>query len=153
VKFRIIGPSTCITPILGIHPHDVEASGPLRADLRRVALSELDVAIVPYEDRDASGLQALEFAAAGVPVIASQTREHAQLQEMGVPLWLVKNRPRAWERALRSVLSLDDDELRQLAYAHRESVRRAHTIEKRAHEWAIALRTAGKITVDIARQG
>lgn len=153
VSFRNIGPPEGLAQALGLQERDVEASGWLTPDMYRVALGEIDVGIVPLADtrfnRAKSYLKAIEFAAAGVPVIASKTPEHEFLRDQGMPLWLVKPRRREWVRALRAILSYDNEELHEVAAQHRENVRRHHTIESRAEQWAYAWRQAAKI----ARQG
>lgn len=149
VSFRNIGPGDGVAAALGLQSRDVEASGWLEPDLYRAALGELDVGIVPLEDnvfnRSKSALKALEFAAAGVPVIASNLPEFVELQKAGMPLWLVKNRRREWHSALQHVLSLDDDELADLGASHREFVRRNATVDHRAEDWARAWRAAARI--------
>lgn len=145
VTFRHIGESgPDVYHPLGIARADFESSGQLPANLYHVALGEIDVAIAP-QLTPRSGIRALEFAAAGVPVIASHTPVHVELQNLGMPLALVKGKRRDWLRALRSVLGLDDTELKELARAHRENVRMNHTMEQRAAEWANAWRLAAKL--------
>lgn len=149
VTFRYIGEDwPDVYHPLGIARGDFEASGNLPPNLYHVALGEIDVAVVPqFSPR--SAVRALEFAAAGVPVIASATPEHLDLQNLGMPLWLVKPRRRDWLKALRSALSLDDAELKELARQHRENVRMHHTTEQRAAQWAEAWRLAARL----ARRG
>jgi glycosyltransferase involved in cell wall biosynthesis len=149
VNFRNIGSAGAQFKIaLGVSPGDLEVSGELPPNLYHVALGEIDIAVVP-QSYPRSGVRALEFAAAGVPVIASHTPAHVALQNAGMPLWLVKPRRRDWVKALRSVLGLDDAELKDLARQHRENVRMNHTTEQRAGEWAGAWRLAAKL----ARKG
>jgi glycosyltransferase involved in cell wall biosynthesis len=146
VLFRTVGEKNShLRDALGIYDVDLEASGNLPLNLQRVALGELDIAVVPQIE-PGSALKALEFAAAGVPVVASSTPEHLALQNLGMPLWLVKPRRREWLKAIRGVLSLDDTELRDLARQHRENVRQNHTTERRAAEWAKAWRAAAIAT-------
>jgi glycosyltransferase involved in cell wall biosynthesis len=142
VIFRAIGPRNGVAEALGVSERDVEASGVLRhPDLYRVALGELDVAIVPSGD---NVTRALEFAAAGVPVVALRTPEHEALVNQGLPLWLVK-RKREWTKAVRSMLAFDDRELRDLAASHRANIRQHHTMDRRAFEWARAYREAFRV--------
>jgi hypothetical protein len=148
VRLRAIGPRSGLVEALALDPRDVETSGWLSPPLHRVALGELDTGLVPCADRARSSVRVLEYAAAGVPVIASKTPEHEELQRSGMPLWLVRGKRREWVRALRSVLDLDDGELRDLANAHRENVRQRHTVEKRAAEWAHAWKTAARVARD-----
>lgn len=151
VTFRNIGPRDGIAEALSIKPEDVEASGWLSPDMYRLALSELDVGIVPLADtafnRSKSTLKALEMAAAGVPVVASRLPEFEALRRRGMPIWLVKDRRREWVSALTRVLNMDDKALRALAVQHREHVRRYETVDHRAVEWAAAWRTASHIAI------
>lgn len=98
-----------------------------------------------------SALKMCELAAAGVPVVASKTPEHEwAVKRTGMPAWLVKDRRREWVRALRSILDLDDDELRELALTHRTTVERYHTVEAHAQEWVDAWRTAAQVARRVA---
>ena len=138
VLFRNVGRKDAfLRASLGIQDVDLEASGDLPLNLQRIALGEIDIAVVP-QATPRSALKAIEFAAAGVPVIASYTPEHLELQNTGMPLWLVKPKRREWLKALRAVLSFDDAELKDLARAHRENIRQNHTTEQRAAQWARA---------------
>jgi hypothetical protein len=145
VSFRYIGEEfPDIFHPLHVHRADFEASGRLPQNLYHVALGEIDIAIVPQQT-PRSGIRALEFSAAAVPVIASFTPEHVELQAGGLPLTLVRSRRRDWLKALRNTLGLDDMELRDLARQHRENIRMNHTTEQRAGEWADAWRLAHKL--------
>lgn len=150
VRFRNVGPKDGLSEALGLREVDMEASGWLSPEMYRVAMGELDVGLVPLADtrfnRAKSYLKAIEFAAAGVPVIASKTPEHEALVRSGVPIWLVKNRRRDWVRAIRSILDLDDKELKNLAHSHRQSVASSHTMTHRATQWATAWRQAAEIS-------
>jgi glycosyltransferase involved in cell wall biosynthesis len=149
VRFRNVGPRDGVAKGLGLAEEDVEASGWLSPELYRVALGELDIGIVPLADnrfnRCKSALKALEMAAAGVPVIASRLPEFEALQLSGMPIWLADARRRHWCGALHRALALTDGELREMAQASREYVRRFATVEVRAPEWANAWRTAAQI--------
>jgi glycosyltransferase involved in cell wall biosynthesis len=143
--FRNIGVLDGLTEALGLSQGQVEASGPLPQNLYRVALGEIDVALVP----GSSVTQVLEFAAAGVPVIASDTPEHRELVDQGMPLRLVGRKPGQWTRAIKSMLALDDKELKAIATLHRNNVRQYHTVDRRAFDWAGAFRTAHRIVKEI----
>jgi glycosyltransferase involved in cell wall biosynthesis len=154
VTFRQVGPREGVAKALGLEEGDVEATGWMNpTSMYRVALGEMDVGIVPLADtrfnRGKSALKMLEMAAAGVPVVASHTAEHDLLQQQGMPVWLVKDRRRQWASALNRVLGFGNEELHDVASAHREFVRRFHTIDSRVEEWATAWRTA----VKLARKG
>jgi glycosyltransferase involved in cell wall biosynthesis len=152
VRFRNIGPMDGLKEALDIQPEHhklVEASGWLEPNLYRVALASLDIGIVPLADtafnRAKSTLKALEFAAAGVPVVASNLPEFVELKNAGLPLWLVKPRRQDWENALTRLAGTSDEQLRQIAHAHRAWVRSNGTVDARAEEWAHAFRYAASM--------
>lgn len=149
VTFRNIGPEQGITEAFSLPKDHTTATGWLSLELYRAGMGNLDIGVVPLEDtrfnRSKSFLKALEFAAAAVPVIASDTPEHRYLRDNGMPLMLAGARRKDWSRALKRLLELDDDELRDLSIAHRENVRLYHTIERRCEEWADAWKRAADI--------
>jgi glycosyltransferase involved in cell wall biosynthesis len=148
VKFRNIGPRDGVAAALGLQEDQIEASGWLKSDMYRIALGSVDIGIVPLADtrfnRSKSALKALEFAAAGVPVIASKLPEFEALRRQGMPLWLVKDRRREWAGAVKRLLALSDTELRDLSIAHREFTRQFGTVESHAEEWANAWTAAAR---------
>jgi glycosyltransferase involved in cell wall biosynthesis len=152
IRFRNIGPSEGLIKALDLRPefHDlVEASGWLEPELYRVGLASLDVGIVPLQDtafnHAKSALKALEFAAAGVPVIASDLPEFRKLQDDGLPLWLVGPRRKDWLQALSRFAGTSDEQLRQIATAHRAWVRSYGTVDAQAGEWVHAWRYAASV--------
>lgn len=142
IRFRNVGPREGVARALSLPEDFVEASGWLPTDMYRVALSELDIGIVPLADnkfnRSKSALKTLEMAAAGVPMIASKLPEFEALRKQGMPIWLVRDRRREWAGALKRLLALSDTDLRALALSHREFIRRCGTVDHRAEEWANA---------------
>jgi glycosyltransferase involved in cell wall biosynthesis len=121
----------------------------LNPELYRIGLSSLDIGIVPLADtafnRGKSALKALEMAAAGVPVVASDLPEFRELRQAGLPLWLVRPRRREWVGALSRLCLLDDAELRAAANQHRRWVASYGTVDKHAPEWASAWRYAASV--------
>jgi glycosyltransferase involved in cell wall biosynthesis len=152
VLFRNIGPIDGVAKALGLPPEleaKVEASGWLDPNLYRVALGGLDIGLVPLQDtafnRAKSALKALEFAAAGVPVIASPLPEFRDLQQRGLPILLAGPRRRDWTAAINRLLNMSEDQLRQVANNHRKWVQQNGTVNCRAAEWAHAWRLAASI--------
>lgn len=145
-RFRNVGPREGVAGALGLPNQYVEASGFLPGDMYRVGLGELDIGIIPLADTKfnhaKSALKALEMAAAGVPMIASKLPEFELLRRQGMPIWLVKDRRREWSGALRRLLALDGNALRELALSHREFIRRCGTVDHRAEEWVGAWQMA-----------
>jgi hypothetical protein len=148
ISFRNIGPGDGVAGAFGLESELAGATGWLPLDLYRAGMGQLDVGIVPLEDtrfnRSKSFLKAIEFAAAAVPVVVSDTPEHRYLRDNGMPLMLATRR-REWVKALRSLVDLDDEGLRDLAVAHRENVRLYHTIEGRVEDWTSAWKRAADL--------
>lgn len=149
VTFRNIGPKDGVAKALDVADDQVEASGWLPIDMYRVAMSELDIGIVPLADtrfnRCKSNLKALEMAAAGSLVIASALPEFEDLQRSGMPILLARDRRKHWSGALTRALSMTDGELREFAQSGREYIKRYATVDARAYEWANAWKTAAQI--------
>jgi glycosyltransferase involved in cell wall biosynthesis len=152
IRFRNIGPHEGLAKALDLPLElqgQVEASGWLDPHLYRVSLASLDIGIVPLQDtafnRAKSTLKALEMAAAGVPVVASDLPEFRALRSEGLPLWLVKPKRKEWYGALARLCTLEDDELRQAANQHRRWVASYGTVDNRAPEWASAWRYAASV--------
>ncbi len=152
IRFRNVGPLEGLIKALDLSEEfhaRVEFSGWLEPNLYRIGLSALDIGIVPLQNtafnRGKSALKALEMAAAGVPVVASDLPEFRALRSEGLPLWLVKPRRREWAGALARLCALEDDELRAAANQHRRWVASYGTVDKRAPEWASAWRYAASV--------
>lgn len=152
VRFRNVGPLDGVAKALGVpaeREHLISASGWLDTASYRAGLSALDIGIVPLQDtafnRAKSTLKALEFAAAGVPVIASNLPEFVALRQAGLPLWLVRPKRKEWATALTHLVSLSDDELREVAHAHRMWVVHHATVNAHAEEWAHAWTYAASV--------
>lgn len=111
------------------------ASGWLPIERYPEALANFDVGIVPLDliafNEAKSHLKGLEFAAVGVPFVASPTGPYANLVAQGAGL--VADKPKAWARHLRRLLT-DDDHRAELAAAGR-AVAARHTIEGNADRW------------------
>jgi glycosyltransferase involved in cell wall biosynthesis len=152
IRFRNVGPWEGLTKALDLPEqfhNRVQFTGWLEPALYRLSLDSLDIGIVPLQDtafnRGKSALKALEMAAAGVPVVASDLPEFRALRAAGLPLWLVKPRRREWVGALSRLCALDDVELRQAANQHRRWVASYGTVDNHAAEWASAWRYAASV--------
>lgn len=100
-------------------------------------VSKLKAGVVPLEDsafnRSKSWLKGIEYAALGVPFVASPTPEYVRLQnEAGAGL--LASKPRQWRSFLRMLLE-DDDKARELADHARAQIRDRLTIEANAWRW------------------
>jgi glycosyltransferase involved in cell wall biosynthesis len=115
----------------------VEATGwiPLGDYYREV--SSLSAGVVPLADsafnRAKSWLKGLEYAALGVPFVATPSPEYVRLQnEAGAGL--LADKPKRWRSLLRKLF--DDESMRWELAAHaRDGVRNRLTIEANAWRW------------------
>lgn len=98
-------------------------------------MASIDVGIVPLQasrfNEAKSWLKGLEFAALGVPFIATPTGPYMELLLRGAGL--VADRPKDWEQLLRRLV-VNDGERMELADAGRE-VARELTIEGNCDRW------------------
>lgn len=99
------------------------------------AMAQMDVGIVPLDDiafnHGKSWLKGLEFAAVGVPFVASPTEDYVRLHAKGAGVLAAK--PKHWQAQLRRLID-DPDERAELAHAGRE-VARTLTIEGNCDRW------------------
>lgn len=115
-------------------------TGYLELDQWFEALGTLDVGIVPLADtafnNAKSYLKGIEYAARGVPFVASPTAEYTALSEEGIGL-LAAGRARNWRSQL--VKLIEDEHLREEMIAlGRERVAEHHTYESEGWRWAEA---------------
>ena len=100
------------------------------------ALTTIDIGLVPLQDgpfnRAKSYLKALEFAACGVPVIASPTPANRELaKRVGI---MLASTPAQWYDHITFLLQYPEERER-LAQQAQEQVKRLHTYEANAHQW------------------
>lgn len=137
-KVRIIGDAEGAARDWGITKVDAFDPVPLGLPYY-TALTAIDVALVPLQDtpfnRAKSYLKALEFAAVGVPVVASPTPANLELAKT-VGTQVVYGQE-AWYQALR--VMLEYSKVRGLmASTGLDGVRDYHTYEGNAERWAAA---------------
>ena len=137
--FSVIGPVEGVRKGLSLH-EEPSATGGLEMDDYFEALGELDVGIVPLADSRfnaaKSGLKGLEYAARGVPFVASPLPEYAALAEEGIGV-TASDRGRSWRREL--VQLMDDESLRCESAAHaRQVVEERHIYETESWRWTEA---------------
>lgn len=120
---------------LGI-PRERTSTLPLRAILDYPTLFQpIDIGLVPLNNvqfnHAKSYIKGLEYAAAGVPFIASWSPEYQLLADAGVGR--IANTPEEWEYHLNELL---DPEMRNAeAEVNRENVKKLFTMSKRATDW------------------
>lgn len=133
--FHVIGTGLRVKDALGLKVEPT-ATGWLPIEAYPEGLMQLDVGIVPlaaHEFNEAkSYLKGLEYAAVGVPFVASPTGEYRKLAREGIG-WTADS-PAEW-RWLVEELVKDTAHRRALSVAYREQVRDQFTIEKNAHRW------------------
>lgn len=132
--FGVIGTGKGVQRMLNLVdvPHAV---GWQAIDKYPEAMADLDVGIVPLElsrfNEAKSWLKGLEFAALGVPFVASPTGPYVDLCARGAGV--LAERPKDWERMLRRLLT-NADERAELAEAGREAAAKL-TIEGNCGRW------------------
>lgn len=132
--FHVVGTGNGVREALGL-PGEPSNTGYLPFVDYAPALAELSCGIVPLVDsvfnQAKSCLKMIEFAAAGVPVVASATPDNQRMQKLGVGA--VVKHPSQWSRVLNRMLK-DPDYRTHVAGRSRE-VMAAHTYEKQCHRW------------------
>ncbi|MBF0502401.1 MAG: glycosyltransferase [Candidatus Riflebacteria bacterium] len=103
--------------------------------------SQVDVGIMPLGVHDLSrgkcGFKLLQFMAAGVPVVASDSRANRDILEDGSRGFLAKS-PEDWQNALRT-LCLSSDARRIFGNAGKERVLHAYSLNSWAPRWCNAV--------------
>jgi glycosyltransferase involved in cell wall biosynthesis len=141
-SFRVVGDARGANDSLGIPV--IEQTGMIEQELFHAQVAQLDTGIVPLQRsrfNDAkSNLKGLEYAALGVPFVASPTPEYERLADQGAgrlagPSW------GEWRTAVLSCLDGRDEE----AERGRAVVREHYLIEDNAWRWAEAWERAERI--------
>lgn len=134
-QLRVIGEGVGAAAAFGVD--DLEATGWLSLGDYYREVSTLRAGVVPLADcafnRAKSWLKGLEYAALGVPFVASPTPEYVRLQN-DAGAGLLATKPRQWRTHLTALLE-DESKAHELAEWGREQVRARLTIEKNAWRW------------------
>lgn len=146
IHFRVIGDAEPVTQALNLDPERVSGTGWLPFEEYHAALRSVDIGLVPLSEtrfnRAKSHLKAMEFAAAGAIVLATDLREQQYLADR-VPLALVSP-GQVGEGWWMSHITAEADALRTfpeaMAEDRAEVVRRAAQLAyaNRAGEWVSA---------------
>ncbi len=145
IEFRTLGSSDTFT-VVGVPPHLGESLDWASLEDFPAQVASFDVGVVPLRDskfnRAKSWLKGLEYAALGVPFVASPTAEYRKLSKLGAGdlVTTTTRSTSAWERALLQLIEDPD-------YAARRSeegrtVASEWTYEKHAEKWLQAWRDA-----------
>lgn len=143
-RFKIVGPEAGVHGALGIaKTAQLDVTGVV-GDIYAwpLAVSSLGIGVAPLADSKfnsaKSWLKMAEYAATGVPCVASPRDEYVRLHKRGVGL-LAKN-PTEWRQKLNALI-ISEEMRRDMSEAGRE-VMRELTIEKNAELWLEAWRDA-----------
>jgi glycosyltransferase involved in cell wall biosynthesis len=138
--FTTIGPGKGVAEGLGL-VKPVEGTGWVQLpQYPRAVNDNIDIGIVPLADTSfnqaKSWLKGLEFAALGIPFVASPTREYRRLsEEYGVGL--IAEKPKDWYRHLKALVT-DAAYRRELGGRYRDYVTQFLLVEDSASQWANA---------------
>lgn len=139
---------------LGLGPDTMFAhtGGWLHLEQYPRGVAELDVGIVPLAggmfNEAKSWLKGLEYAALGVPFVATPTGPYRALHNRGIGE--LADRPRQWERELDRLV-VDEDHRLERAGAGRR-IANAMTIERNAGQWADAWSAAAELSTTRTRR-
>lgn len=133
-QFAVIGTGKGVQAALGLR-EPVRACGWQPLEQYPHAMAQIDIGIVPLDitpfNQAKSWLKGLEFAAVGVPFIASPTQQYTELAGYGIGELAAK--PKHWRSKLSTMIAAPGRQA--LADAARETVRKHLTIEGNAGRW------------------
>lgn len=115
---------------------------------------DFDVGIAPLTparefNKSKSHIKALEYAALGIPVVASDCEPYREFVEHGVTGFLAR-RDHEWDRYLRDLVN--DEAMRTEMGAAAKKLAAGWTIQARAGDWEAAYeRVVGRVPVDAER--
>jgi hypothetical protein len=142
--FVVVGEGTRVPRILGLPPtYEMRASGWVQIDEYPMSMSQLDIGVVPLDltpfNEAKSWLKGLEFAALGIPFVASPTRPYWDLYRDFHIGYIAKTRK--WLGPLRRLI-VDGEHLDVGAEWRQAVIKHGLTIEDRAYEWKLAWKDA-----------
>jgi glycosyltransferase involved in cell wall biosynthesis len=115
-------------------------TGFLSIDEYHKTISKLDIGIVPLADNKFSQaksyLKGIQYAAAGIPFVASPTQPYTELNELGLG-YLAGDKSKIWKRVLREFM-MKDDFRQEVGAEYRDIVREKFTYETNAYRWISA---------------
>ena len=135
-EFAVVGTGNGVARQLGIQ--HLKAAGWQPIDRYPTMMQQFDVGVVPLEStlfNDAkSWLKGLEFAALGVPFVASPTGPYRQLAELGIGELAAK--PKQWVGMVRRLVEMQPEERATIGDLYRQRiVSHGLTIEDQAGQW------------------
>lgn len=140
-EFKIVGSGDDVARVMGLN-RPPESTGVVPFHDWGPQLTKLGIGIAPLADtafnEAKSWLKPLEYAAVGIPWVASDRVEYRELYKLGCGV--VVERPREWERELRRLL--ESPTLREEMSEKGRSVAFGLSIENRVDEWYDAWKAA-----------
>ena len=134
-RFHVVGPPHGVQEFLGIETNWSASGGVHLTQWPHQLAHDIGIGIAPLADTRfnaaKSWLKPMEYAALGIPWIASPRAEYARLHEEGAGV--LAKRPRDWERLCRD-LAADPVRRQEMSEAGRIVAAR-HTIEMNAWRW------------------
>ena len=131
--FHVVGTGVGVQDRLGVEP---TFTGWVELENYASALQSIEIGLVPLAllpfNEAKSWLKGLEYAAVGVPFVASPTSPYQQLAERGIG-WLAET-PDQWVELVGELLA-DETHRTALARAWRQEIRDNYTIEDHASHW------------------
>ena len=138
LPFNVIGDGKQVSSLLRLHKETpVYATGwvPLDAYYEHIQ-SFIDIGIVPLEispfNQAKSALKGLEYAALGIPFVASPTREYTRLEAYGIGK--VANSPGEWAKHIQRMIDRPA-ETERIANEARDRIEAEHTYSVNAPKW------------------
>ena len=157
VQLVVVGPPAAAFAAAGLQVRAEPVRS--RADFLALARSLPGVlAVIPLEaSRFAAGKSAIkwfDYAAIGVPTLASAVPPYADVIDDGVTGWLVPNTPEAWLQALRRAIG-DAEARARIAAAAQRQVRALHGLDHTVQAWGdvLALAVQRRAAVQLPPEG
>lgn len=143
-RFMCIGGGVQVREYLNLK--EIEATKWVDFELYFPLLSKIGIGIVPLADTEfnsaKSWLKGLEYAAVGVPFVASDVAEYRALKSVGLKVPLCREKARDWAREIK--LLADPSYAEDVSEHNRQVVSDHLTIEENCWRWAEAYETLGK---------
>jgi glycosyltransferase involved in cell wall biosynthesis len=138
LPFNVVGDGEYVARNLGLHDETpVYATGWVPLDMYyNYVYSFLDIGLVPLElspfNEAKSALKGLEYAALGIPFVASPTREYLRLEAYGIGK--VAKSPGEWKKHLQRMIDRPQ-ETERIARESRDRIEAEHTYSVNAPQW------------------
>jgi len=138
LPFNVIGDGEMVKTFLGLDKDTpVFATGWMDLDVYYTGIASfLDIGIVPLEispfNQAKSALKGLEYAALGIPFVASPTREYERMEAYGIGK--TAKTPGEWRKHLQRMIDRPS-ETERIAKESRDRIKAEHTYSVNAPQW------------------